>query len=74
MLCVPGVKEKYFHPEADIMATQDNFIFGIHAVKEAISAGKDIDKVLIRRGGGSDLFKELLAEIPIRPQSRKGFV
>ena len=63
MLCVPGVKEKYFHPEADIMATQDNFIFGIHAVKEAISAGKDIDKVLIRRGGGSDLFKELLADI-----------
>jgi len=41
----------------------EHFIFGIHAVKEAIAAGRDIDKVLIRRGAGSDLFKELLAEL-----------
>lgn len=45
------------------MAAQEHFIFGIHAVREAISAGKDIDKVLVRRGAGSGLFKELLADI-----------
>ena len=45
------------------MATQDNFVFGIHAVGEAIKAGKDIDKVLLRRGAGSDLLKDLMAEI-----------
>ncbi|MFO7668508.1 MAG: 23S rRNA (guanosine(2251)-2'-O)-methyltransferase RlmB [Bacteroidales bacterium] len=55
--------ERFIHPEAERMATEDNYIFGIHAVREALSAGKDIDKVLIRRGAGSDLFKELLAEL-----------
>lgn len=45
------------------MATQDQFIFGIHAVREAINAGKDIDKILVRRGVGSDLFKELMSDI-----------
>ncbi len=54
---------RFIHLEADMMATQDNFIFGIHAVREAISAGKDIDKVLLRRGAGSDLFKDLLDDI-----------
>lgn len=44
------------------MAAQDQFIFGIHAVKEALSAGKDIDKILVRRGAGSDLLKELMSE------------
>lgn len=63
MLFVPGAKAKFIHPVVDIMATQDNFIFGIHAVREAIGAGKDIDKVLLRRGAGSELFKELLSDI-----------
>ncbi|MCP4310552.1 MAG: 23S rRNA (guanosine(2251)-2'-O)-methyltransferase RlmB [Bacteroidetes bacterium] len=45
------------------MAEKETFIFGIHAVKEAINAGKDIDKVLLRRGAGSDLFKELQGEL-----------
>ena len=53
------------------MATQDNFIFGVQAVREAINAGKDIDKVLIRRDAGSDLLKDLMAdfrrlEIPVQ--------
>lgn len=60
---VPGAMEKFIHPDPNIMATQDTFIFGIHAVKEAISAGKEIDKVLIRKGAGSDLSRELLAEL-----------
>lgn len=59
----PGAMEKFIHPDPDKMATQDTFIFGIHAVREALSAGRDIEKVLIRRGAGSDLFKELLAEL-----------
>lgn len=42
------------------MAKKDNFIFGIHAVMEAVNAGRDLDKVLVRRGGGSDLMKNLL--------------
>jgi 23S rRNA (guanosine2251-2'-O)-methyltransferase len=44
------------------MAT-DNYIFGIHAVLEAVHAGKDLDKVLIRRGAGSDLLKKLMGEL-----------
>jgi 23S rRNA (guanosine2251-2'-O)-methyltransferase len=43
------------------MANKENYIFGIHAVLEAAQAGKDLDKVLVRRGGGSDLLKKLLA-------------
>jgi len=60
---VPGAMEEFIHLDPDNMATQETFIFGIHAVKEALSAGKDIDKVLIRRGAGSELFKELLSEL-----------
>lgn len=45
------------------MAKQENFIFGIHAVLEAVHAGKDVDKVLVRRGAGSDLLKKLLGEL-----------
>ncbi|MDA3890401.1 MAG: 23S rRNA (guanosine(2251)-2'-O)-methyltransferase RlmB [Salinivirgaceae bacterium] len=37
----------------------DDFIFGIRAVLEAIRFGKDIDKVLIKRGPKGDLIKEL---------------
>lgn len=45
------------------MAKNDNYIFGIHAVLEAAKAGKDMDKVLVRRGGGSELLKKLLGEL-----------
>jgi len=53
------------------MAKNDNYIFGIHAVLEAVHAGKDLDKVLVRRGAGSDLLKKLLGvlsrmEIPLQ--------
>ena len=41
------------------MAKKDNYIFGIHSVMEAVQAGKDLDKVLVRRGAGSDLLKKL---------------
>jgi len=53
------------------MSKSDNYIFGIHAVLEAVDAGKDLDKVLVRRGGGSELLKKLLGvlgrmEIPVQ--------
>ncbi|MCW0481920.1 23S rRNA (guanosine(2251)-2'-O)-methyltransferase RlmB [Gaoshiqia sediminis] len=37
----------------------DDLIFGIRAVIEAINSGKEIDKVLLKRGEGGDLYKEL---------------
>jgi len=43
----------------------DDLIFGIRAVIEAIQAGKEIDKVLIKKGLVSDLFKELFDLIRI---------
>lgn len=48
------------------MAKKDNYIFGIHAVMEAAQAGKDLDKVLVRRGAGSDLMKKLLGVLSRR--------
>ena len=53
------------------MAKTDNYIFGIHAVLEAVHAGKDLDKVLVRRGEGSDLLKKMMGvlgsrEIPVQ--------
>jgi 23S rRNA (guanosine2251-2'-O)-methyltransferase len=53
------------------MARNDHFIFGIHAVQEALDAGKDLDKVLVKRGPGSELMKKLRGklremEIPVQ--------
>ncbi len=45
------------------MAKNDRFIFGIHAVREALHAGRDLEKVLIRRGTGSDLMKKVMEEL-----------
>jgi 23S rRNA (guanosine2251-2'-O)-methyltransferase len=36
---------------------QTDFIFGIHAIEEAINSGKEIDRVLIRKGLNGDLFQ-----------------
>ncbi|WP_321285542.1 23S rRNA (guanosine(2251)-2'-O)-methyltransferase RlmB [uncultured Sunxiuqinia sp.] len=41
----------------------DDFIFGIRAVIEAIDSGKEVDKILIKKGLGGDLFKELFEKI-----------
>jgi 23S rRNA (guanosine2251-2'-O)-methyltransferase len=41
----------------------NDFIFGIRAIIEAIRSGKEIDKVLIRKGLSGELFQELLVEI-----------
>lgn len=39
------------------------YIFGLRAVMEAVEAGRDIDRVLLRKGLQGDLAKELLALI-----------
>jgi 23S rRNA (guanosine2251-2'-O)-methyltransferase len=53
------------------MAKSDGFIFGIHPVLEALDSGRELDKVLLKRGPGSDLFNQLIArlqrlEIPVQ--------
>jgi 23S rRNA (guanosine2251-2'-O)-methyltransferase len=45
------------------MGKHDRYIFGIHAVQEAIRAGKELEKVLVRRGIGSELFNQLAGDL-----------
>lgn len=39
--------------------TSEDYIYGIRAVIEAINAGKEIDKILVKRDSGSELSAEL---------------
>lgn len=53
------------------MVKNDRIIFGLHAVMEAAEAGKDLDKVLVRKGSGSELHKKMLTllrkhQIPVQ--------
>lgn len=41
----------------------ENYIFGIRAIIEAIEAGKEIDKVLVKKDLGGDLSRELFAKL-----------
>ena len=45
------------------MIDKSEYIFGIRAVIEAIDAGKDIDRILIRRDLQGDLARELFAAL-----------
>ena len=45
------------------MIEKSELIFGARAVIEAIQAGKDIDKILVKRDIQSDLSKELFAAL-----------
>lgn len=45
------------------MNQNTDFIFGIRSIQEAIRSGKEIDKVLIRKGLGGELFQELFDEM-----------
>ena len=42
---------------------KDQMVFGIRAVIEAIAAGKEVDKVFIKKGLQGDLFQEFLDEV-----------
>lgn len=46
-----------------MMAKNDQFIFGLHSIMEALQAGREIDKVLVRHGSSSDQMKRLLTEL-----------
>jgi len=43
-----------------MIPSHDNHVFGIHAVIEAIQAGKEIDRLLVKKDLSSDLARELL--------------
>ena len=45
------------------MTDKSEMIFGVRAVIEAIQAGKDIDKILVKKDIQSDLSKELFAAL-----------
>jgi 23S rRNA (guanosine2251-2'-O)-methyltransferase len=45
------------------MMEKNEMIFGVRAVIEAIQAGKEIDKIIIKRDIQSDLSKELFAAL-----------
>ena len=45
---------------------RSEMIFGVRAVIEAIEAGKEIDKILVKRDIQSDLSKELFAALKDR--------
>ena len=45
------------------MVDKSEMIFGVRAVIEAIQAGKEIDKILVKKDIQSDLSKELFAAL-----------
>ena len=50
-----------FRPKWEHRPPSSDLIFGIRAVIEALEAGKEVDKILIRRELSSDLSKELFS-------------
>jgi 23S rRNA (guanosine2251-2'-O)-methyltransferase len=53
------------------MARNERFIFGVHPVLEAAQAGRNLEKVFVRRDAGSDLIRKLMVvlhslEIPVQ--------
>jgi len=54
-------KPNPFRPKWEHRPPSSDLIFGIRAVIEALEAGKEVDKILIRRELSSDLAKELFA-------------
>src|SRR6201987_2049467 len=45
--------------ERESKSSNENYIFGIRAVIEAIEAGKEIDRILVQRGITGDLYNQL---------------
>ena len=56
------------------MTEKNEMIFGLRAVIEAIQAGKEIDKILIRKDIQSELSKELFAAIKNTHQGVVAFI
>ena len=57
------------------MLDKSEMIFGVRAVIEAIQAGKEIDKILVKKDIQSDLSKELFAacSFPVRTREKSVF-
>ena len=49
------------------MKYNTDYIFGLRAVIEAITAGKDIDKILVKKDLNGELSNELFAALKTRP-------
>lgn len=45
------------------MKDRDQILFGIRAVMEALDAGKELERVLLKRGPGSEIFQDLLKKL-----------
>jgi 23S rRNA (guanosine2251-2'-O)-methyltransferase len=45
------------------MRREKQIIFGIHAVLEALESGKEIEKVFVKKGKGSEKFAEMLIKL-----------
>jgi rRNA methylase, putative, group 3 len=52
-----------FRPKWEHRPPSSDLIFGIRAVIEALEAGKEVDKILVRKELSSDLAKELFAAL-----------
>jgi 23S rRNA (guanosine2251-2'-O)-methyltransferase len=59
----PGEAEECLIWRNSIVEKLNQQVFGIRPVLEAIEAGKEIDKILLKRGLEGDLFKELFQVI-----------
>lgn len=53
----------HYSQEREREDKEENCIYGIRAVIEAIKAGKEIDKILLQRGLANDLFGQLRKEL-----------
>lgn len=63
--------QKNYSKQTDMNEEKNKMIFGIRALIEAIDAGKEIEKVLIKRDLGGDLARELFSvlkptDIPVQ--------
>ena len=52
------------------MAVNNEMIFGVRAVLEALDAGKEIDKILIKKDIQSELSRELFAALNAKRQEQ----
>ncbi len=54
------MKKTFYHKEPRAAKTPDNLVIGIRPIMEAIQAGREVERVLIKTGLEGDLFRALL--------------
>ena len=65
MACNEQWRVAYSKNADNYMIDKSEMIFGVRAVIEAIQAGKEIDKILVKKDIQSDLSKELFAALKL---------